>query len=101
MAKASHDLERSKIEVELKLFSEQMDYQRERDRRLYENARLADMNAKLAIEKQHEVVKCLSDLANILSVGVHLSKAVQSGLEAPKVLALTLIYRMARHHHVP
>jgi hypothetical protein len=36
MAAASRDLERSKIDVQLKLFSEQMEYQREKDRRLYE-----------------------------------------------------------------
>jgi hypothetical protein len=45
MAAASRDLERSKIEVQLKLFAEQMAYQRENDRCLYENAVIANKNA--------------------------------------------------------
>lgn len=60
MAEASRDLERSKIEVQLKLFSEQMQFQREKDRRLHESSCIANENAKLAIEKQGEVVKCLA-----------------------------------------
>ena len=51
MAEASRDLERSKLEVQLKLFAEQMDYQREKDRRLHESSLIANENAKLAIEK--------------------------------------------------
>ena len=58
-----------------------MDYQRERDRRLHESARLANSNARLAIEKQGEVVKCLSDLSIVLSAGLRLPKTVQSGLQ--------------------
>ena len=51
MAKASRDLERSKIEVQLKLFVEQMDYAREKDCHLYENSLIANENAHLAILK--------------------------------------------------
>jgi hypothetical protein len=40
MAEANRELERRKIDVQLKLFVEQMDYQREKDRRLYKNARI-------------------------------------------------------------
>ena len=46
IAEASRELERSKIEVQLKLFSEQMEYQREKDRRMYEHAAAANENAR-------------------------------------------------------
>jgi hypothetical protein len=62
MVATSRELEWSKIEVQLKLFSKQMEYQREKDRRLYESALLANENARLAIIKQGEVVSCLSQL---------------------------------------
>jgi hypothetical protein len=73
MAAASRDLERSKIDIQLKLFLEQMEYQREKDRRLYENARMANENAHLAIIKQGEVVSCLAQLSNVLKVGLNVS----------------------------
>lgn len=81
MAEASRDVERSKIEVHLKVFSEQMEYYRERDRRYLDNAGVANLNARLAIEKQGDVVQCLSQLANVLSARLRLPKAVQAGLE--------------------
>jgi len=74
MADASRDLERSKIDMQLKLFSEQMQYQREKDRRLHESSCIANENARLAIEKQGEVVKCLTQLSSVLSIGLHLQK---------------------------
>lgn len=43
------------MEIQLKLFAEQMEYQREKDRRVHENA-------KLSIIKKGEVVECLSRL---------------------------------------
>lgn len=58
MAEASREIKRSKIEVQLKLFTEQMVYQREKDRRLYENVAIANENARLAIMKQGKVVSC-------------------------------------------
>ena len=67
IAESSRDLERSKIEVQLKLFSEKMSYQREKDRRLYENAVIANENARLSILKQGEVVTCLTNLSGVLS----------------------------------
>jgi hypothetical protein len=47
MAAASRDLEKNKIDVQLKLFLEQMEYQREKDRRLYETSVIANENAPL------------------------------------------------------
>ena len=67
IADASRDLERSKIEVQLKLFSEKMSYQREKDRRLYTNAAIANDNTRLSILKQGEMVLCLSHLSTVLS----------------------------------
>jgi hypothetical protein len=85
MAEASRELERSKIEVQLKVFSEQMDYQREKDRRLYENSRIAQENARLAIMKQGEIVGCLAKLSSVLSQGLLVSRNV----EGPKLLPNT------------
>jgi hypothetical protein len=73
MATASRDLEHSKIEVQLKLFSEQMAYQREKDRRLYENAVVANENSKLSIMKQAEVVSCLQNLSIVLRMGLNVT----------------------------
>ena len=70
MAKESQELEKSKIEVQTRLFDQQMQYQIERDMRLQENARLANENAKLAIEKQGQVVLCLANLSSALTVGL-------------------------------
>ena len=67
IAESSRDLECSKIDVQLKLFSEQMLYQREKDRQLYENALAANENARLSILKQGEMVSCLAHLSNVLS----------------------------------
>ena len=67
IAESSRDLERSKIDVQLKLFSEQMLNQREKDKRLYENALAANENARLSILKQGEMVSCLAHLSNVLS----------------------------------
>jgi hypothetical protein len=47
MAAASRDLEKNKIDVQLKLFLEQMEYQIEKDRRLYETSVIANENAPL------------------------------------------------------
>lgn len=66
IAELSRDLERSKMEVQLKLFSEQMAYQREKDRRLYETAITANENARLSVMKQGEIVNCLAQLSTVL-----------------------------------
>lgn len=73
IASANREMERSKIEVQLKIFSEQMEYQREKDRRMYENAALANENARLAILKQGEMVGCLAQLSTVLSRGLSMS----------------------------
>jgi hypothetical protein len=73
MAESSRELERNKIEVQLKLFTEHMAYQREKDRRLYENAVIANENARLAILKQGEVVSCLAQVSSVLSKGLFVS----------------------------
>jgi hypothetical protein len=70
MAKASRELERGKIDVLLKLFVEQMDYQREKDKRLYKNTKIAQENARLSIIKQGEVVQALSKLFGVLRTGL-------------------------------
>ena len=70
MAKASREIEQSKIEVQLKLFSERMAYAREKDLCLHESGLMANENAKLAIEKQGDVVKCLIELTYVLSRGM-------------------------------
>lgn len=70
IAIASRELERSKIEVQLKLFSEQMSYQRQKDLRLYENAVAANENARLSIMKQSDIVHCLSQLSTVLGRSV-------------------------------
>ena len=73
MAAVSRDLERSKIEVQLKLFSKQMAYQREKNRRLYENTVVVNENAKLSIMKQDEVVSCLQNLSIVLRMGLNVT----------------------------
>ena len=67
IAECSRDLERSKIEVQLKLFSEQMEYQRQKDHRLYVNSLVANENVRLSILKQGEMVNCLAQLSTVLS----------------------------------
>jgi len=63
MSYSSRIVENSKIEVQLKLFSEQMQYQQDRDNRCHDIS-------KLSILKQGEVVNCLSNLAAVLSAGM-------------------------------
>ena len=66
IAESSRALERSKIDVQLQLFTEQMAYQREKDRRLYKNAVQANENARLLIMKQGDIVNCLSHLSTVI-----------------------------------
>lgn len=73
MALSSRDIERSKMDIQLKLFSKQMDYQQQKDRNLQKTSKTANENVKLSILKQGEIVQCLSHLATILSVGSQLS----------------------------
>jgi hypothetical protein len=51
MREVSKTIEKEKLEVQLRLFTEQMSFLREKDTRLNENAKAAQENARLAIEK--------------------------------------------------
>jgi hypothetical protein len=73
MVGATRETESNRLEVQLKLFSEKMQYQREKDQRLYEQGLLASQNARLAIAKQGELVQCLSEISKVLSVGLMVS----------------------------
>lgn len=75
MVLCSRDIEWSKMDIQLKLFEEQMDYQREKDRKLDLRAHRVDENAKLSIMKQREVVECLSKLTVVLSAGMQCGHA--------------------------
>jgi len=69
---ASLQTQRSKIEVLLKLFEEQMTYQREKDKRLHETALVTYKNTRLAILKQHKMVRYLQQLITVLDIGMSL-----------------------------
>lgn len=69
MTTASSEAERNKMNLQLKLFTEQMDYQLWQDGRLHDNACIANDNTKLAIEKQSELILCLSQLSSVFSSG--------------------------------
>ena len=73
IAQSSRELERSKIEVQLKLFSETMAYQRDKDLRNYEMTLAANENARLSIMKQGEMVNCLTQLSGVLSKSLNKS----------------------------
>jgi hypothetical protein len=73
MVGATRETESNRLEVQLKLFAENMQYQREKDRRLYEQELLAIENARMAIIKQGELVDCLSSISKVLSVGLKVS----------------------------
>jgi hypothetical protein len=70
MATMTKEAETNKLEVQLKLFSEQMTYQRERDMRIYEQSSLATENARLVILKQGDIVLALTNISNVLSLGL-------------------------------
>ena len=83
IAESSKALEQSKIEVQLKIFTEQMLYQREKDLRMYYQAKAANENAHLSIQKQAEIVHCLSQLSNVL--GMSLQRSISPNmLSMPK-----------------
>ena len=70
MTSVTKETESNKLEVQLRLFSEQMAYQRERDMRIYEQSLLAADNARLAILKQGEIALALGNLSSVLSLGL-------------------------------
>ena len=58
------------MEVQLQIFSERMLYEREKDRRTYDQALAVNENARLSILKQGEMVTCLANLSGVLSRGL-------------------------------
>ena len=70
LASVTKETESNKLEVQLRLFSEQMAYQRERDMRVYEQSLLAADNARLAILKQGEIVLALGNISSVLALGL-------------------------------
>jgi hypothetical protein len=74
LVRATRESETNCLEVHLKLFAKKMEYQMEKDQRLYEQGRIAAENARLAKKKQGELVECLSTISNVLHVGLMVSK---------------------------
>lgn len=70
ISEASLEVERSKVEVQLRQFDSHMAYQMRRDERLHESSMLAHENAWLSILKQHEMVQVLQTLAVVLGMGM-------------------------------
>ena len=70
MISVTKETESNKLEVQLRLFSEQMAYQRERDMHIYEQSLLTADNARLAILKQGEIVLALANISSVLSLGL-------------------------------
>ena len=70
MASVTKETESNTLEVQLRLFLEQMAYQRERDMRVYEQSLRAADNARLAILKQGEIVLALGNISSVLSLGL-------------------------------
>jgi hypothetical protein len=73
MVGATKKTETNRLEVQLKLFAEKMQYQREKDQKLHEQGVRASENARLAIVKQGELVQCLSQISKVLNVGLMVS----------------------------
>jgi hypothetical protein len=50
-----------------------MDFQRKKDRRVYESSKIAQENAWLVVLKQGEIIGCLLKLSSVLSQGLQVS----------------------------
>lgn len=83
--------------MQLKLFAKEMFYQREKDRRMYENATIANENAKLVILKQGEMVSCLSQLSHVLSRGLQMSSTFPQTVTTPG--GKDKVGTQGAHHH--
>ena len=70
MTSMTKETESNKLEVQLRLFSEKMAYQREYDMQVYEQSLLAADNARLAILKQRKIVLALANISSVLSLGL-------------------------------
>ena len=89
---ASLQVERSKVDVQVKLFQEQMTFQREqstyhreRDMRIHEALLMAHENARLAVLKQHEMVQSLQQLTAVLGAGLAPRPSTYHGNGLPQV----------------
>jgi hypothetical protein len=89
MVGATKETETNRLEVQFKLFAEKMQYQREKDQKLYEHGLLAAENARLAIVKQGELVQCLSQISKVLSVGLMVSGDPQAHYLNPAPMTTT------------
>ena len=65
-----------------------MDYQCQKDLCLHEGSCIVNENARLAIEKQAEVVKCLTQLSTVLSRGMHLQNGSVLGIEPQTMIGV-------------
>jgi hypothetical protein len=74
MVGTTREMESNRLEVQLKLFAKKMQYQRDKDHQLYKQGRVAAENARLAIQKQGELVECLSKMSNVLHLGLMVSE---------------------------
>lgn len=83
MVSATKETKSNKLEVQLKLFLEQMTHQREGDMRIYEQGLLVADNAHLAIIKQGEVVSALANISHVLSMGLKMSLNVPNTRSSP------------------
>ena len=77
MGESSRALEESKMELNMKLFNAQMDYHLEKDRLHQLNMYRVNDTARLAVERQSDVVKCLTKLSEVLSGGMNLPQGKQ------------------------
>jgi hypothetical protein len=77
MGESSRALEESKMELNMKLFNAQMDYHLEKDRLHQLNMYRVNDTARLAVERQSDVVKCLTKLSEVLSGGMNLPRGKQ------------------------
>jgi hypothetical protein len=87
MVGVTRKTESNRLDVQLKLFAEKMQYQREKDHHLYEQDLLASQKTCLAIAKQGELVQCLTEISTVLSVGLMVSRDhdVHYRSEAPPI----------------
>jgi hypothetical protein len=51
-----------------------MSFLRDKDTRLNENAKAAQENARLAIEKQRELIRCLANISFVLGKGLGVAR---------------------------
>jgi hypothetical protein len=70
MSDMNKSTKEAKLEVQMRLFTEQMSFMLEKDQRINNNAKAAQENAKLAIEKEEELIRCLANISVVLGRGL-------------------------------